>query len=168
MFKSCRTNAPYTFEEAILSGWADDGGMILPEEIPTLTIDQLKEWKELSYRELMVAFLRLYISTKEVSTCDLQKIVNKAFQVFPEDKIVTLTRVDQVHLCELWHGPTVAFKDLGMQILVQFLQYFLEKRSKKLHLLVGTSGDTGSAAIEAVRHCDTVRCLLDLNRVIYL
>eukprot|EP00947_MAST-08B_sp_MAST-8B-sp1_P003078 g3078.t1 len=107
----------YTFEEAVLAGWAEDGGMILPETMPAVSEVTLRSW-----------------------VLKMRPLGKEEAGVGP-----------QLHVLELWHGPTLAFKDLGMQILVNLLKFFLGRRGERLTLLVGTSGDTGSSAIEAVR-----------------
>eukprot|EP00730_Choanoeca_flexa_P017092 TRINITY_DN8187_c0_g1_i1.p1 TRINITY_DN8187_c0_g1~~TRINITY_DN8187_c0_g1_i1.p1 ORF type:complete len:500 (+),score=119.99 TRINITY_DN8187_c0_g1_i1:52-1551(+) len=145
-----------TFEDAVLSGWAEDGGMILPENIPELTDEQWTSWRSLSYCELCKAFLRLMIDEDELPTHELNVIVDRSCAAFKHAEVTPVTTLKAVaqdadiSVCELWHGPTLAFKDLGLQLLGNILDFFVAKRSSYLNIMVGTSGDTGSAAIEAV------------------
>jgi threonine synthase len=182
---SCKDAAPvesrrrYTFEEAIFAGWAEDGGMLLPDHIPQISIQKLHEWaaERLSYPEVCFRIMRLFIPEHEIQTAELhQIIVDDAFRGFGIRSVVSL-KTDvfpscgaNIAVCELWHGPTLAFKDLGMTILTHLLQHFLEKRDRFLALLVGTSGDTGSSAIEAVKDLPrvSITCLYPKGRGITL
>lgn len=155
----------YTWEESIFAGWAEDGGMLLPEHIPKLSTAQLRSWASLSYPELVVEVLGLFIAEKEIPKLDLRDIVHSSFKRFDIKNAVQIETVkaspDQtLHLLELWHGPTLAFKDLAMQVCVNMLSYFLRKRGKRMTLLVGTSGDTGSAAIEACRGLNNIQVVV--------
>ena len=153
----------YSFEDAVFAGWAEDNGMILPETIPKVDAGMLRMWSSLEYSALCVEILSLFISVEDIPKEDLCAVVNRSFENFGGDgSVVQLQQLDgttekEVFVCELWHGPTLAFKDLGMQVLAQLLSYFLNRRNavkdsppQYLNLLVGTSGDTGSSAIEAV------------------
>ena len=134
--------------------------MIMPYGgMPQVDASTLKAWSTLSYPGLCTAFLRLFIPAADVTDSELSAIVSEALASFGDAEVVKLQTVDgpanrdgcTTHVLELWHGPTLAFKDLGMQILVKFLKWFLARRKEAITLLVGTSGDTGSSAIEAVR-----------------
>ena len=166
-YVSCRDTAPnpyarrfYTFEQSIFCGWAEDGGMIMPQPLPKINAATLVAWKALSYPELCYEVMRLFIPEIEISNDDLRTlIVRDAFRAFGDDSVVRMrdnAAGDGIHVCELWHGPTLAFKDLGMQVLARLLQHFLARSGQVLNLLVGTSGDTGSSAIEAVRSLSNV------------
>lgn len=163
-YVSCRDqNAEriYSFEEAIFQGWAHDNGMVMPKTIPTITRETLRSWASLKYEALVAKIMSLYISREEIPEKDLVDLCMSSFERFGVPSRCRMKEVTkQLHVCELWHGPTLAFKDLGLQVLGKMLSYFLEKRNSQsknqkkksvLNLLVGTSGDTGSSAIEAVR-----------------
>jgi len=161
-YVSCRDGSPtlagrrkYTFEQAIFSGWAEDGGMIMPACVPLLSASQLKALSTASYPVLCYEVMRLFISDSEVCDSALRAIIlEQAFVRFGTEEVVAMRKNvahSNVHVCELWHGPTLAFKDLGMQVLACLIQFFLARNGDVLNLLVGTSGDTGSSAIEAVR-----------------
>ncbi len=177
-YLSCRgPSRTYSFEEAVFAGWAEDGGMLMPAHLPRISREALQSWAGLSYPELCIAVLQRFIPADEVPPDVLQRIIlEEAFERFGIPEIVRLQQVQaddargasrEVTVCELWHGPTLAFKDLGMQILGRLLQYFLDRRGGRLNVLVGTSGDTGSSAIEAVRGLDgvTITCLYPKGRI---
>ena len=163
-YVSCRDQDAkriYSFEEAIFSGWAEDNGMIMPQVVPKVSRETLRAWAGLSYESLAAEIMSLFISREEIPEKDLLNLCKASFERFGTPSVCKLKKVDgQLRVCELWHGPTLAFKDLGLQVLGKLLSYFLEKHNaqvkegepkKVLNLLVGTSGDTGSSAIESVR-----------------
>ncbi len=102
----------------------------------------------LPYPILCAAILRLFISESELSDGELNAVVQQAAQAFDEPATVISTKPldlpHGLHICELWHGPTLAFKDLGLQVLGGLLNHFLSRRRQRLTILVGTSGDTGA------------------------
>jgi threonine synthase len=151
-----------SFEEVVLKGLASDGGLFIPEEIPSLPKDWESKWRDLSFSQLAYEILSLYISPSEIPPADLKDIINRSYSTFraPETTpIVTLNEKENLHLLELFHGPTFAFKDVALQFLGNLFEYFLVRRNKdktgseRHHLTVvgATSGDTGSAAIYGLR-----------------
>lgn len=145
-----------------MKGLASDGGLFIPEQIPTIPQDWGQEWLEWSFQELAFRLFSLYISPAEIPSDDLRKIVEKSYSSFRAPDITPLVTLDQdkqLHLLELFHGPTFAFKDVALQFLGDLLEYFLVRRnehkegSQQEHLTVigATSGDTGSAAIYGLR-----------------
>ena len=150
------------FEEVVLKGLASDGGLFIPEEIPTLPSDWASSWKHLSFADLAYNVLSLYISPSEIPPQDLKDIVHRSYSTFRAPDItplVTLNEETNLYLLELFHGPTFAFKDVALQFLGNLFEYFLVRRNKgktgheRHHLTVvgATSGDTGSAAIYGLR-----------------
>ncbi|CAM5141992.1 unnamed protein product [Natator depressus] len=140
------------FEGALFSGYAPDGGLFMPQEIPTLDYNTLRTWSAFSYPELVKELSSLFISSELIPRKELNDLIDSAFRRFRHNNVVHLARLkDGLNVLELWHGVTYAFKDLSLSCTGQFLQYFLKKRKKHITILVGTSGDTGSAAIESVR-----------------
>lgn len=146
----------------MLKGLALDGGLFIPEEIPSLPKDWELKWKSLSFSELAFEILSLYISPSEIPPADLKEVINRSYSTFrvPEiTPLVTLNEKENLHLLELFHGPTFAFKDIALQFLGNLFEYFLVRRNKgktgsdRHHLTVigATSGDTGSAAIYGLR-----------------
>ncbi|XP_061180477.1 threonine synthase-like 2 [Saccostrea echinata] len=141
-----------TFEEALYTGYAEDGGILLPETIPKIDVKVLKSWTNLSYVQLAKKIIPLYVSEDEIPSPMLNDLLDSAFSRFSAPEITPIKRLPGgLNVMELFHGPTWAFKDLALSCVGKFLQYFLSKRKKHLNILVGTSGDTGSAAIESVR-----------------
>ncbi|XP_059506334.1 threonine synthase-like 2 isoform X2 [Stegostoma tigrinum] len=140
------------FEQVLFSGYAPDGGLYMPEEIPSLDTAILQTWSTYSYPQLVEEICSLFISRDDLPREDLKDLISQAFQRFQHKDIVKLAKLkNELNVLELWHGVTYAFKDLAMSCVGQLLQYFLRKRQKHVTILVGTAGDTGSSAIESVR-----------------
>jgi threonine synthase len=151
-----------SFEEVVLKGLASDGGLFIPEQIPSLPDNWASNWKDLSFSELAYEILSLYISPSEIPPADLKKVINRSYSTFRDPKttpLVTLNEKENLYLLELFHGPTFAFKDVALQLLGNLFEYFLVRRNEgkigtaRHHLTVvgATSGDTGSAAIYGLR-----------------
>lgn len=152
----------FSFEDVVLKGLASDGGLFIPEEIPTLPDDWASKWKDLSFAELAFEIFSLYISPAEIPSADLKDIINRSYSTFRAKDVVpsiTLDKEKNIHLLELFHGPTFAFKDVALQFLGNLFEYFLVRKNQgktgrdREHLTVigATSGDTGSAAIYGLR-----------------
>jgi threonine synthase len=152
----------FSFEEVVLKGLASDGGLFIPEEIPMLPKDWESRWQDLSFSDLAYEILSLYISPSEIPSKDLKQIINRSYSTFrapATTPLVTLRENENLHLLELFHGPTFAFKDVALQFLGNLFEYFLVRRNEgksgkdRHHLTVvgATSGDTGSAAIYGLR-----------------
>ncbi|KFP77936.1 Threonine synthase-like 2, partial [Acanthisitta chloris] len=140
------------FEGALFSGYAPDGGLFMPQHIPSLDRDTLQRWSSFSYPELVKELCSLFITAELVPRNTLNDLIDRAFSRFRHKDVVHMSRLkDGLNVLELYHGVTFAFKDLSLSCTGQFLQYFLEKKQKHVTILVGTSGDTGSSAIESVR-----------------
>ncbi|XP_049508056.1 threonine synthase-like 2 isoform X2 [Panthera uncia] len=150
---STRGMAPRVdFEGALFSGYAPDGGLFMPEELPQLSIETLRQWSTLSYPGLVKELCTLFIGPELIPRDVLNGLIDQAFSRFRHREVVRLSRLrNGLNVLELWHGVTYAFKDLSLCCTAQFLQYFLEKKEKHVTVVVGTSGDTGSAAIESVQ-----------------
>nr|XP_010328656.2 threonine synthase-like 2 isoform X3 [Saimiri boliviensis boliviensis] len=152
-YVSTRGMAPRVdFEGALFSGYASDGGLFMPEELPQLDRETLCQWSALSYPGLVKELCALFIGSELIPKDDLNDLIDRAFSRFRHREVVHLSRLrNGLNVLELWHGVTYAFKDLSLSCTAQFLQYFLEKKEKHVTVVVGTSGDTGSAAIESVQ-----------------
>ena len=144
----------YTFEEALCSGYAPDGGLYVPESLPQVDASKLKHWGTLSYQDLATEVMGLFISPEEVSTEDLASLCQKSLQGFQAASVVPVVKVGNVYVAELFHGPTFCFKDLGMQAVIHWLGHFASARNIKVTLVVSTTGDTGPAAVRAIRDVD--------------
>jgi threonine synthase len=149
------------FCEILLEGLAPDGGLYLPEKYPQADTATLAKWRELPYAELAFEILSLYID--DIPPADLKAICVKTYtaEVFGSDEIVPLRELeDGVYLEALSNGPTLAFKDMAMQLLGNLFEYELARRGAELNILGATSGDTGSAAEYAMRGKKGVRVFM--------
>ncbi|GGF44514.1 threonine synthase [Mameliella alba] len=154
---STRGQAPaLTFEEAMLSGLARDGGLYVPETIPQMSADDIRALHGLSYEETAFRVMRPFVGdgfTDEV----FADLIAKAYAGFGHGARAPLVQLAPGHfLLELFHGPTLAFKDFAMQLIGQLFQEALERRGERVTIVGATSGDTGSAAIEAFKGLDNV------------
>jgi threonine synthase len=148
---STRDNSKkYSFEEVFIKGLADDGGLFIPSEIKRYSVEELKSLSSLSYQNLAKKIIYPFIGDF-MSENELSDTVDKSYSVFRKDNTVNLIKVGDVNLLELFHGPTLAFKDIAMQLLGNFYEYYLKKNNKNINVIVATSGDTGAAAIDAIK-----------------
>ena len=151
-YVSTRGNAPVLgFDDVLLAGLARDGGLYVPERWPTLTAEQLRSFRDASYQAVAVEVMWPFIEgafSKQV----LAELVDDAYATFRHPDITPLVPLGgNTHLLELFHGPTLAFKDVALQLVGQLFDFELERRRERLMIVGATSGDTGSAAIEACR-----------------
>ena len=154
---STRGQAPeLTFEDAMLTGLARDGGLYVPETIPRLNTDDIKAMAGKSYEEIAFLVMRPFVGDT-FSDDDFKGIIERAYKGFGHAARAPLVQLDHGHyLLELFHGPTLAFKDFAMQLIGQLFQTALSRRNERVTIVGATSGDTGSAAIEAFRGLDNV------------
>ncbi|KAM6986593.1 threonine synthase-like 2 [Aplochiton taeniatus] len=142
----------WSFRDVLFSGYAPDGGMFMPESLPVLSPDTLRSWRGLSYPQLVTEVGSLFIPSELIPRPDLEGLVTAALSGFSVPGAVRIARLKEgLAVLELFHGDTLAFKDLAMTCTVRFLDYFLRKEGSRAVVLVGTSGDTGGAAIQSVR-----------------
>ncbi len=156
-FISTRGDAPVlSFEEVVLAGLANDGGLYVPETLPKFDTIEIASWATLSYQELVFKIIHPFVDG-EVCDDDLKVIIDKAYQDFRHEDIAPLHQLDEkLWVLELFHGPTLAFKDFALQFLGHLLDYFLQKRQQRVVIIGATSGDTGSAAIEGCKRCENI------------
>ena len=154
---STRGNAPVlSFEEAMLTGLARDGGLYLPESIPALSADDIKALHGVSYEEAAFSIMRPFIGDAFTDD-EFRTIIAKTYAGFGHAARAPLKQLDAGHfLLELFHGPTLAFKDFAMQLIGQLFEASLKRSGDRVCIVGATSGDTGSAAIEAFRGLDKV------------
>lgn len=144
--------APKSFSEILIGGLASDGGLIIPQTYPSLSVEELSQWRGLSYQELAYAILGRFIT--DIPPEDLRSLIDKTYtaSAFGSEEITPIKPLsNQVYLLGLANGPTLAFKDIAMQLLGNLFEYVLDKRGGSLNILGATSGDTGSSAEYAMR-----------------
>lgn len=149
------------FIDAFLMGLGDDGGLLVPYEIPVVSAETLQKWQDLSYQELVLAIFGLY-TNGEIPEQDLKELVYASYSTFRDPAITPVRKLkDDLYLLELFHGPTFAFKDIALQFMGQLYTYVATKQKKKIHILGATSGDTGASAIEGVKGKEGIKiCIL--------
>ena len=140
----------YSFEEVFIKGLADDGGLFIPKSLKKYSEEELKTLSALSYQDLAKKVVFPFIGDF-MSENELSDIVNKSYSVFRKDNAVNLIKIGDTKVLELFHGPTLAFKDIAMQLLGNFYEHYLKKNNKNINVVVATSGDTGAAAIDAIK-----------------
>ena len=140
----------YSFEEVFIKGLADDGGLFIPKSLKKYSEEELKTLSTLSYQDLAKKVVFPFIGDF-MSENELSDIVNKSYSVFRKDNAVNLIKIGDTKVLELFHGPTLAFKDIAMQLLGNFYEHYLKKNNKNINVVVATSGDTGAAAIDAIK-----------------
>lgn len=143
---------PVDFETAILDGFAADGGLYVPTELPKITETQLSVWKDLSFIELAYEILAHFIDESVMTEKELRQILDDSYSTFYESSIVPfhqLSSQENLIVQELFHGPTLSFKDIGMAFIVNLFNFFLQRKGEKMTIVVATTGDTGPAAAHA-------------------
>ena len=137
------------FEDAVMMGLADDGGLLVPNELPFVETN-LDKWRNMSFTELSIEIMLLFTSGR-IPRDELISMVKHSYSSFHHPEITPVNLVGNLHVLELFHGPTFAFKDVALQFLGNLFAYFLKNRNHPLRILGATSGDTGSAAIHGLR-----------------
>jgi len=155
-----------SFEQAVFEGLAPDGGLIIPDVVPDMS-DSYRSWSKLSFDELAFEIASLYCGEDEIPATDLRELMKRSYSTFAHSEIVPTVKVGDMHIMELFHGPTFAFKDVALQALGNLYEYFLKRNQRRLTVLGATSGDTGGAAIYGMRGKENVECfiLFPENRV---
>jgi len=148
---STRDNSKeYSFEQVFIKGLADDGGLFVPKEVKKYSEAELKALSNLTYqnlaKEIIYPFIGNFMTADELSDA-----VDKSYSVFRKDNAIDLIKLGDTKILELFHGPTLAFKDIAMQLLGNFYEHYLKKNNKNINVVVATSGDTGAAAIDAIK-----------------
>ncbi len=139
---------PVDFETAILDGFAGDGGLYVPEHLPTFSQAQLAKWKDLPYTELAFEVLSLFIDSTVMSANELKTLLAEAYAPFEKETVIPLHPLrsrEHTYIMELFYGPTLSFKDIGLAFLVNLVDFFLKRKNERLSIVVATTGDTGPA-----------------------
>jgi threonine synthase len=150
--------SPIPFTEAVMMGLAEDGGLLLPRTIPRIGIETLLAWQKMSYAELAFEVMSRFVD--DIPSSDLKDIINRSYSTFNAEGVTPLVHKGDLHILELFHGPTLAFKDVALQFLGNLFEYMLAKSHSVLNILGATSGDTGSAAIYGVRGKDRINIFI--------
>jgi len=140
----------FSFKDVFLSGLAADGGLYVPCKIPQYSLEDIKQLKKLSYQELAVKIISNFCN-KDFSITEIEKLVRKSYKNFRVNEVIKMQKVGNFKLLELHHGPTLAFKDIAMQLIGNMYELVLEKSKIDINIVVATSGDTGAAAISAIK-----------------
>jgi threonine synthase len=142
-------NLNYNFKEIFLRGLAPDGGLFIPKKIKTFNKSEIEGLSQLTYTDLAAEIISLFCSP-DIDKNNLKKLIKKSYQSFITEEVVKIKKVGDVNLVELYHGPTLAFKDIAMQVLGNLYDELKIASAKAVNIVVATSGDTGSAAIAAL------------------
>ena len=144
------------FDDVLITGLARDGGLYVPKEWPKFSKNEIESMRELSYADLSIQVMKAFIGNS-ISSEDFDALVRDTYDKFGHPAVAPLKQLENnLWLLELFHGPTLAFKDYAMQILGGLFDEALQRRKKRTTIVGATSGDTGSAAIEACRNREAI------------
>ena len=149
-FSSRNKNLNLSFKDIFFKGLSEDGGLFLPHSIPQLSDSITKKFQNYNFQEMSYEIFKLFIGDT-FNSDDLKKIIDKAYSQFRNSNIVDVKKIDHISYVQLHHGPTLAFKDIAMQVLGGMYEFLLKDNNKKINLVTATSGDTGAAAIDAIQ-----------------
>lgn len=154
---STRGKAPASsFEQVLLTGLAPDGGLYVPETLPTFSKEEIASWAGLPYDELAFHVIKPFVNG-EIPDDVLKQLITNSYRDFSHSAVAPMRNINSNEwVLELYCGPTLAFKDFALQLLGRLLDYVLIRDDKKVAVLGATSGDTGSAALEGCRHCANI------------
>jgi len=138
-----------SFKEAVMMGLADDGGLLLPEALPHFDAAELARFARLPYPELAFEIISRFAT--DIPRDDLKGLIDRSYATFTHPDVTPVVHQDGLYVLELFHGPTLAFKDVALQLLGNLFEYLLCESGRKMNIIGATSGDTGSAAIYGVR-----------------
>ena len=149
--------SPVRFKDAVMMGLASDGGLMVPYAVPDVRA-KLPNWARLTYPELAFEVIRVF--SDDINEDVLKRMTEESYSGFGHADVAPLRGVGSLHVLELFHGPTLAFKDFALQFLGELFSHILLERRQTLNILGATSGDTGSAAIHAMRGRPGIRVLI--------
>ena len=145
----------FSFKDIFLRGLAPGGGLFLPSEIKKYNQDELNGLSKLNYKELATEIIFNFCKD-EVSKDDLKSLIVKSYNNFKDEEVVDLKKLGDINLLELYKGPTLAFKDIAMQVIGNLYEHLKVAKEKPVNIVVATSGDTGSAAIAALNNKENI------------
>ena len=137
------TSKTFEFKDVFIKGLADDGGLFIPEALVKYGENEIRDLKKLSYSELAKKIVYQFIGNF-MTESEMSKIIDKSYSTFRKDNVVDFIKIGDKTILELFHGPTLAFKDVAMQLLGNFYEYYLNNKNQKINIVVATSGDTVS------------------------
>ncbi|MDC0059488.1 threonine synthase [Pelagibacteraceae bacterium] len=140
----------FSFKDVFLKGLAPDGGLFVPKKIPFYSEEDLEKFRNLNYRKLAIKIISDFCSG-DFSKSEIEEIVNESYKNFRVGEVVEIKKIEDNNFLELFHGPTLAFKDIAMQVIGNMYEKILKKNNLEVNIIVATSGDTGAAAISALR-----------------
>jgi len=158
---STRQNSPeLSFEEVVLQGLAKDGGLYVPQFLPQFDLKALEKMRHLNYEDLFFEVTAHFVNN-EIDTKTYRQIIKDSYKNFSHTAIAPIKQLSgNEFLLELFHGPTLAFKDFALQFLGNLLNYFMQKSNEKITIIGATSGDTGSAAIQGCVNCKNTQIFI--------
>ena len=145
----------FSFKDIFLRGLAPGGGLFLPSEIKKFNQAELNDLSTLSYKELATEIIFNFCKD-EVSKNELHSLIQKSYNNFKNEEVVNLKKLGDINLLELYNGPTLAFKDIAMQVIGNLYEHLKVAKEKSVNIVVATSGDTGSAAIAALNNRENI------------
>jgi len=140
----------YSFHDVFLKGLAPDGGLFVPKNLPKYNAKELKNLENFSYEELTSKIIYDFCGN-EFEKNEIKQLVENSYKSFRTDNVVEIKKIGKFYLLELFHGPTLAFKDIAMQVIGNMYEKIVGKINLKINVIVATSGDTGAAAINAIK-----------------
>ena len=146
----------FSFKDVFLKGLAPDGGLFVPKEVPLFNFQDMKEIKNLSYKELATKII-LKFCGDQFDENEIKNILNISYKDFRTEDIVAIKKLGKLNLLELFYGPTLAFKDIPMQVIGNMYEKILKNNNLKINIIVATSGDTGAAAISAIKNKENMK-----------
>lgn len=150
------------FEDVLLNGMPEDGGLYVPTHIPTISASRLESWSDLSFNDLAYEVLSCYIDDSVIAEDDLRHLIAKSTSTFGHKDIVPVVPLpnhDNQYLLELFHGPTLSFKDVAMGFMLNCMDFLLKRRKESVSIIMATTGDTGpAAAFASCGKLETIDC----------
>ena len=146
----------FNFKDVFLNGLASDGGLYVPKKILSYSLEDLDNLKKLSYEELASKII-LNFCSDQFNESEIKNLVKRSYKDFRVKDVVSIRKIGKINLLELFHGPTLAFKDIAMQVIGNMYENILQKNKLKVNLVVATSGDTGAAAISATKNRKNIK-----------